>query len=130
MIVARLEGIDDDIRDELARLEIDLRRKEAGLKRAQALEKAANTLVTRNDRLNKRKKDIVAAEDVNKTIAEWEVATAGVGIAEADVSEVKLRIGQLRDRQERARHVLAQAERVKNDGAQKPPAAPADRNRR
>ncbi len=116
VIVARLEGIDDDARDELARLEVELRRKEAELKRAQALEKAAAFPVARNDRLNKRKNNMVSEEDVAKAQAEWEVATAGIGIAEAGVSEVKLRIRQLGERQLRVKRAVAQAERVKKDG--------------
>ncbi len=77
VIVARLEGLEDDIRDELARREIELRRKEAELQRAEALEKAAAAPVARNQRLNKRKPDMVSEEDVAKAEAEQAVARPG-----------------------------------------------------
>jgi RNA polymerase sigma factor (sigma-70 family) len=126
VIVARLEGIEDDVQHELARLELELLRKQAELQRAEAFEKAAGFPVARNARLNARKKDMVSEEDVGKAEAELAVATAGVGIARTEVSEVKLRIRHLRERQERAKRAVAKAERLKSDEPQRSPAASAD----
>jgi RND family efflux transporter MFP subunit len=48
------------------------------LEKAHAQEKVALSVVTRNDRLNKRKPDMVSAEDVAKAVGELEVATASI----------------------------------------------------
>jgi RND family efflux transporter MFP subunit len=52
------------------------------LEKAQAQEKVAVSVVTRNERLNKRKPDMVSAEDVAKAKGEWEVALASIKEAE------------------------------------------------
>jgi RND family efflux transporter MFP subunit len=52
------------------------------LEKARAQEEVTASVVTRNDRLNKRKPDMVSAEDVAKAIGEWKAATAS--IKEAD----------------------------------------------
>ncbi len=48
------------------------------LEKAQAQEEVAASVVTRNDRLNKRKPDMVSAEDVAKAVGEWKAATASI----------------------------------------------------
>jgi hypothetical protein len=108
---------------------IEMRRKQAESRRAMALASAAAAPVARNQRLNDRKKDMVSEDDVNKAKAELAAASAGVDIVDAEVAEVKLRIKQLRERQERLKGVIAVAERVKKDGPQQAAATPAGPNR-
>jgi multidrug resistance efflux pump len=128
VIAARLEGIDDDAQDELARLELELLRKQAELQRAQALEKAASLPVAFAKQLHANK--VVSVDEVAKAEAELAVATAGVDIARAEVGEVKLRIRQLREREQRVRRVVAQAERVKKTDSPLPtPGPPAEPSR-
>ncbi len=66
------------------------------LKKAKAQEKVAASVVTRNDRLNKRKPDMVSAEDVAKAIGEWEVATASIEEAEENrkIAKAELDLAQ------------------------------------
>jgi RND family efflux transporter MFP subunit len=52
------------------------------LEKAKAQEKVGASVVARNDRLNKRKPDMVSAEDVAKALGEWEVALASIKEAE------------------------------------------------
>jgi RNA polymerase sigma factor (sigma-70 family) len=125
VLAARLEAIDDDVKDEQAWLLLELRRKDAELQRAQALEEVAGSLVARNSRLNERKPGMVAAEDVAKAEAERKVATAGIGIASAELAEVKLRIRQLQERQDRVRQAVALVDRAKRDAEKVPGAPPA-----
>ncbi len=65
-IAGRLEGLDEDIRDEMARLELELRRKHAEREKAEAQVEVAQYRVARNKRLNERKPGMVAAEDVGQ----------------------------------------------------------------
>lgn len=69
---------------------------EGPLKKAIAQEKVASSVVARNDRLNKRKPDMVSAEDVAKALGEWEVATASIQEAEENrkIAKAELELAQ------------------------------------
>ena len=113
VIVARLEGLDEDLRDEIARLELELRRKHAEREKAEARTEVAQYPVARNKRLNERKPGMVAAEDVGKAEGEYKVATAGVRIVDAEIAEVGLRIEQLRRRRDHIKRVIPVGDRAK-----------------
>jgi hypothetical protein len=112
-IAGRLEGLDEDIRDEIARLELELRRKHAEREKAEAQTEVAQYPIARNKRLNVRKPGTVSAEDVAKAEGDYKVANAGVRIVDAEIAEVGLRIEQLRRRHDRIKRVIPVADRVK-----------------
>jgi hypothetical protein len=117
-IAAELEGLDDAFNDEIERLKMELRRKNAEREKAEAQTDAARTIVARNKRLNERKPGMVAEEDVAKSEAELRITQAQTRIVVAEIDEVGLRIRQLRRRQERLKEAVGLADRVK------PPPAP------
>ncbi len=108
-----LEGLDQDIADEIARLKLEMRRKNAERLKAEAQTEVAQTVVARNKRLNERKPGMVSTEDVARGEGEYKVATAQIQIVEAEIAEVGLRIQQLQSRQNRIKQVVALADRTK-----------------
>ncbi len=108
-----LEGLDQDIADEIARLKLEMRRKNAERLKAEAQTEVAQTVVARNKRLNERKPGMVSSEDVARGEGEYKVATAQIQIVEAEIAEVGLRIQQLQSRQNRIKQVIALADRAK-----------------
>jgi RNA polymerase sigma factor (sigma-70 family) len=113
ILAAQLEGLDEDLADEVARLNLELRRKQAARDKAEAQEEVASYPAARNHRLNQRKQGTVSAEDVAKAEGELKVAKAGLQIANAEVAEVELRILQLRRRRDRIKTVITLADRAK-----------------
>ena len=108
-----LEGLDQDIADEIARLKLEMRRKNAERLKAEAQTEVAQTVVARNKRLNERKPGMVSTEDVARAEGEYKVAAAQIQIVEAEIAEVGLRIQQLQSRQNRIKQVVALADRTK-----------------
>jgi RNA polymerase sigma factor (sigma-70 family) len=113
VIAAQLEGLDEEYNDEMDRLKLGLRRKKAELEKARAQERVAQTVTARNQRLVQRKPGMISEEDMAKAEAEFGVASAMVGIAEAELAEVGLRIRQLQRRHDRIQQVNALAERAR-----------------
>ncbi|MGP0064134.1 MAG: sigma-70 family RNA polymerase sigma factor [Isosphaeraceae bacterium] len=111
--VGQIEGLDEDLADEIARLKLEMRRKNAEREKAEAQKEVAQTVTARNTRLNERKPGMVAAEDVAKAEGETKVAQAQVGIVEAEIAEVGLRIQQLERRRERIKQAMVLANAAK-----------------
>ena len=64
LVTARLEGIADDLADEIDRLKLELTKKDAEIERAQAHSLMGAVQVARNKRLNERKAGMVSEDDV------------------------------------------------------------------
>ncbi len=107
--VSLLDGFDEDIADEIARLKLEMRRKNAERQKAEAQQEVAQTVTARNKRLNERKPEMVAEEDVAKAEGELKVAVAEIGIVNAEIAQVGLRIQQLQRRQDRIKKIIAHA---------------------
>jgi hypothetical protein len=114
VVVGQIEGLDEDLADEIARLKLEMRRKNAEREKAEAQKEVAQSVAARNSRLNERKPGMIASEDVAKAEGEAKVAQAQVGIVEAEVAGVGLRIQQLERRRERIKQamVLANGEKA------------------
>ena len=76
IIAAQVEALDDDLKDELDRLQLERRRKAALLDKARAEEEMAGALVARDRRLNQRKPGIVDQETVAKTEGQSKAAAS------------------------------------------------------
>jgi hypothetical protein len=113
LTVAQLEGIDEDVADELDRLKLELLRVRAEREKAEAQREVALTFTSRNERLNLRKPGIVGEDDAAKAKAELKVATGAVAITEAQIAEVGLRIQQLQRRRDHIKQIIPLADRAK-----------------
>jgi RNA polymerase sigma factor (sigma-70 family) len=113
VVVGQIEGLDEDLADEIARLKLEMRRKNAEREKAEAQKEVAETVTARNSRLNERKPGMVASEDVAKAEGETKIAQAQVGIVEAEIAEVVLRIQQLERRRERIKQTMVLAKEEK-----------------
>ena len=113
VVVGQIEGLDEDLADEIARLKLEMRRKNAEREKAEAQKEVAETVTARNSRLNVRKPGMVASEDVAKAEGETKIAQAQVGIVEAEIAEVVLRIQQLERRRERIKQTMVLAKEEK-----------------
>ena len=60
LVKAMLEGLDDELADDLARLNLEVKKKKAELDQAIAQMEVAKSVVARNQRLNERKAGMVA----------------------------------------------------------------------
>ncbi len=94
LLVARLKGLREELNEEIDRATIELRKKQAEVKLAEARQKATAVLVARNARLNERKKGIVSQEDVAKDESVDAANVAQIEVRLAEVQEVELRIKQ------------------------------------
>ena len=113
VVVGQIEGLDEDLADEIARLKLEMNRKNAERAKAAALEEVAQVFTARNERLNHRKQGMVSTEDVAKAEGETKVAHAQVAIVDAEIAEVGLRIQQLERRRERIKQAMALANEEK-----------------
>ncbi len=98
LVLARLQGMDDDLAEEIDRLRLEIRRKKAELDQANAQTAVVQSLVSRNQRLNTRKPGMVAAEDVTHAEAEFRAAQAGAVVKEVELQEAELQLGQFEHR--------------------------------
>jgi RNA polymerase sigma factor (sigma-70 family) len=126
IIAAQLDGLDDEIVDEIERLKLEMRRKNKVREKDEAQKEVAAAIVARNERLNKRKPEMVSQEDVIKATGEFKIAEAQIGITEAEIAEVGLRIQQLQRRHDRFKQLAALAQRIKQDTLQGASAAQPD----
>ena len=90
---ARVEGLDDEYRDEMERLILERRRKGAQCEKAQALEEVAAAVVARNKRLNERKPGMVASDDVAKY--ESELKANDIKAMESRLAQIRSQIEDL-----------------------------------
>ncbi len=113
VVVGQIQGLDDDLADEIARLKLEMRRKNAERTKAEAQKEIAAAITARNGRLNERKPNMVSQEDVAKAEGELKLAEAEIGISEAEIAEAGLRIQQLERRRERIKQAMALADQAK-----------------
>ena len=106
LALGRLQGMDDDIAEDLDHLKLEIRRKKAELDQANAQTAMVQALVSRNQRLNERKAGMVAAEDVTRAEAELHAAQAGAQVKEVELLETELHLAQLDRRRARIAKIL------------------------
>ena len=109
VVKARLEGLDDELSDEIDRAKLEITTKGREREKANALTEVASSVVARNTRLNTRKTGMVSEEDVAK--AEWEMkaAAAQFAMVEAEIAEIELRVQQLERRRTRIKQIIKPA---------------------
>jgi RNA polymerase sigma factor (sigma-70 family) len=110
LIQAKLDGLAEDLSDEIDRLKLESTKKDAELDRAAAQNEIKSVLLARNKRLNERKKGIVSEDEVTAAVAEHNVSQAQMSIVKVEKSEVELRIQQLQKRLGRIKEVVKLAE--------------------
>ena len=110
---SRVEGLDEEFADEIARLKLEMKRKLAEADRDNAMGEVATTVVARNARLNERKPGMVSSEDVTKSEAELKVAHAAIAIKQVEIEEVSLQIRQLERVSERTSKLIGLAKDAK-----------------
>jgi RNA polymerase sigma factor (sigma-70 family) len=108
LAAAVLEGLDDDLADELDRLRLEMKKKTAELHQAQAQRDVAASVVARNSRLNERKPGTANEFDVAKADGELNIAEAQIDAKRAEIEEVSLQAARSTRRRER----IAQAIRL------------------
>jgi RNA polymerase sigma factor (sigma-70 family) len=128
LVAARLEGLDDDVTDELALLRLEIKKKAAELDRATAQREVASSVVARNRRLDERKPGMVDDLSVAKAEAEVKISSADMEIKRVEIAEVELRVDRIQRRRDRIRQVIKLAERAKAtvDGQQSQPTKPGE----
>ena len=112
-VVARIEASDQEIRDELDRLLLERRRKEAQAERAAADVEAAKAVVARHSMLNARNPNVVAAEEAAKAQGEHKAAAASHKVALVEVEEVNLRIEQFKRKRDQSKELVKRAKQAK-----------------
>jgi RNA polymerase sigma factor (sigma-70 family) len=113
VIAAQVEALEEQIQDELDRLALEKNRKVVQSEKAAAELEEANAVVARNRRLNARKPDMVAPEEVTVGESRWKAAAAESKIAKVEIAEVALRIRQLERSRDRIKEVSKLAKQVK-----------------
>jgi RNA polymerase sigma factor (sigma-70 family) len=109
LLKAKLQGRDEELADEIDRLNLEIKTMRAGKEKANAQSEVASSVVARNVRLTQRKPGMVSVEDVAK--AEWELklAVAQVAMVDAEIAEVELRVRQLERRRTRIQQIIKMA---------------------
>ncbi len=96
-----LGGMDEDLREELDNLRLEVKKKTALLEQAHADRDALAAVAARNQQLNERKPGMVADTDVAKGRAELGSAEAQVRVKGVELEETALRIQQVEQRRAR-----------------------------
>ncbi len=110
-IAASVDGLGDELNDELERLGLERERATAELSRATARRGGPQASAARNHRLNQRKPGIVGEQEVAEAESALLEADADVRVKEIEVKQVDLRATQLKRR-------LDQISRVKKLAAE------------
>ena len=105
----------DRLREELALLDVRLEQKKANLAKSKAQAELALTIIAINKRLNDRQKGLVSQEEMAKAEAEVNVAKAGVDLAQAEVREAEIRLGNAKRLENHPLKVRAYFERRRSD---------------
>lgn len=100
ILLGRLEDWDNEMAEETARLNVETVRREAELKLAEAQRGRTAAIVALNTRLNERKPGMIAAEELAKDESADASSSANVQVKQAEIQEVRLRLGQLLRRRE------------------------------
>ncbi len=98
LLVARLEGMDDDLTEELARLKVEVVKKTAQLNLVKAQRSTTAQAVELNKRLEERK--VISKSEVSKAEAEDAAAQAQVEVQRSELEYAELKGQQLRRRRE------------------------------
>jgi hypothetical protein len=106
LIKAMLEGRDEELADEIERLKLEIRTKQAVREKAIAQTEVAASVVARNTRLNERKAGMVSSEDTARGEWEMKLASAQVATVDAEIAEVELRVRQLARRRTRIGEII------------------------
>ncbi len=106
LAAAALEGLGDDLADELDRLRVEMKKKMAELHQAQAQRDVAASVVGRNTRLNQRKPGTVSEFDVAKADAELRIAEAQIEARRAEVELVSLQAVRSTRRRDRVQQAI------------------------
>jgi RNA polymerase sigma factor (sigma-70 family) len=121
LATAVLQGLDDDLADELDRLRLELKKRTAELHQSVGQKDVAATVIARNRRLNERNPGVVSDYDVAKAEAEYKVAEAQIEVKKAEVEEVSLQAARANRRRERIAHAIKLSARAKEGEAVPPP---------
>jgi multidrug resistance efflux pump len=131
LLVGRLKGLHEELNDEIDRAKIELAKKQAELKMAEARQKATAVSVARNVRLNGRKQGTVSSEEVTKDESEDSANVAQIEVKRAELQEVGLRVKQYSARDDVIRQILESTQAAvakiaakSGEGATSPPAKP------
>jgi RNA polymerase sigma factor (sigma-70 family) len=108
-IKATLEGLAEDLSDEIDRLKLELIKNDAEIERAKAQEFVSAVLVARNKPLNEHKAGAVSDEEVATAEAQYRISGGQRAIVRAERAEIELRIQQLQKRVGRIKEVLKKA---------------------
>jgi hypothetical protein len=106
LTLATLQGMDDDFADELARLELVIKKKTAELDQALAQKEVALSVVARNERINHRKPGMISSEDVANAEAQLHVAEAHMRVKAVEQEEPKLQHQHVERWRGRIRQIL------------------------
>jgi hypothetical protein len=106
LTLAALQGMDDDFADEVERLKLVIRRKNAELDQARAQQDAAMSVVARNNRLINRQPGMVASEDIAKAEAELRVAEAHTRVKAVEQEEPELQVRKIERWSTQVRQIL------------------------
>jgi len=98
LLIARLEGMDEDFADELERFKVEIGKKQAQLKLAEAQRTTTVEALTWKKQLVER--NLVSKGDVSKTEAEDTVALARIEVQRSELQDVHLRMQQVTRRRE------------------------------
>jgi RNA polymerase sigma factor (sigma-70 family) len=112
LAAAVLQGLDDDLADELDRLMLEIKKGMAELHQAEARRDAAETTVVRNKRLNERRSGTVGQEDAARADADLRVAEAQIEIKRVEIEELELRASTLKRRRGRIAQAVKMSERA------------------
>jgi RNA polymerase sigma factor (sigma-70 family) len=116
LAAAVLQGLDDDLADELDRLRLEMKKKIAELHQSQAQRDVAAVVVARNTRLNERKPGVVSQEDVAKADAELKVAEAQIEAKRAEVELISLQAARSNRRRDRIAQAIKLSARATSEG--------------
>jgi RNA polymerase sigma factor (sigma-70 family) len=106
LTLAALQGMDDDFADELDRLKLVIKKKNAELDQARAQQEVAMSVVARNNRLINRQPGIVGSDDVARAEAELRVAEAHTRVKAVEHEEPELQHRKLERWRTRVRQIL------------------------
>jgi RNA polymerase sigma factor (sigma-70 family) len=110
LIQAKLDGLAEDLADEIDRLKLELIKNDAQFQQAIAQVQISANLVARNNRLNERKAGTVSDDEVATAEAQLRISDGQRDIVRAEKAKVELRIQQLQKRVGRIKEVLKKAE--------------------
>jgi len=126
LAAAVLEGLDDDLADELDRLRLQMKKKTAELHQAEAQKDVATSVVARNNSLNQRKPGLVNEFDVAKAGAELKIAEAQIEAKRAEIEELALQGARLARRRARIEQAISLSSRATAEVKAVPPPTNTD----